>query len=59
MGERVPDELLHAISPVGDPKQVAAELNARWGDVAERITLYFNYHVDAELQLELVDNIRR
>ena len=58
MGTRIPDELLHAVSPVGSPTEVAQDLNRRWGDVAERITLYFNYPVSPELQLELVDKIR-
>ena len=58
MGGLVDDEVLHTISAVGTPDEVARDLVARWGDVADRITLYFNYPVDPELPLEIADTIR-
>lgn len=58
MGDAVDDELLRAVSVVGSPQECGKQLHARWGGVAERISLYFNYETDETLGLEVADAAR-
>ncbi len=58
MGDAIDDELLNAVSVVGTPAECGAQLRDRWGAVAERISLYFNYEVDETLGLEVADAAR-
>jgi probable F420-dependent oxidoreductase len=44
----VDDEVLHAFAVVGEPEKVAAELLARYGDVATRASCYAPYRSDPE-----------
>jgi probable F420-dependent oxidoreductase len=59
MGQAIDDELLGLVSAVGTPAECGAQLAARWGGVAERISLYFNYEVDDQLGLEVAEAVRR
>jgi probable F420-dependent oxidoreductase len=58
MGDAIDDDLLRAISAVGTPAECGAQLKKRWGAVAERISLYFNYETDEYLGLEVADAAR-
>jgi hypothetical protein len=58
MGDVIDDEVLHTFSAVGAPDEVGRQLKERWGGLANRITLYFNYPTTPELQLEIVDAVR-
>lgn len=53
MTERVPDELVHTIGVYGTPKQVAAEIVARFG-TCDRVCAYFpGYPIGDDLLAEL------
>ena len=39
MGDLIDDEMLDAFAVVGEPEEVGAELNRRYGDVAQRVEL--------------------
>ena len=41
MASRVDDDLLAAIAAIGSPDEVAAQVSARVGDLADRVCLYF------------------
>jgi probable F420-dependent oxidoreductase len=43
MGEIVPDEALAAFAVVAEPGQVASQLLDRFGDIADRLSLYLPY----------------
>jgi len=49
MGELITDDVLSAFAIAGDPDQVAAGLQARFGDIATRASLYTPYAADVEL----------
>jgi probable F420-dependent oxidoreductase len=44
MGRMITDEILDAFAVRGTPEQVPAELQRRFGDVIDRISLYTPYH---------------
>ena len=48
MAKAVDDEVLKAFAVVGEPEQVAAELLARYGDIATRSSCYAPYRDDPE-----------
>jgi len=48
IGAIVDEAMLREFACVGTPEQVAAQLRARYGDIAERITFSAPYDVDAE-----------
>jgi probable F420-dependent oxidoreductase len=47
MGELVDDEVLNTFAVVGEPEQIAPELERRYGDVIQRINFYAPYASDA------------
>ncbi|MHB1089871.1 MAG: LLM class F420-dependent oxidoreductase [Ilumatobacteraceae bacterium] len=48
MGELITDEMLNTFAVVGEPEQIAPELNRRYGDVVQRISFYAPYKSDAQ-----------
>jgi probable F420-dependent oxidoreductase len=58
LGDAIDDEMLHEFAVVGEPDAVAAGLAARWGDVAQRISLYATYESDPAVWPVVVDGIR-
>jgi probable F420-dependent oxidoreductase len=46
MGRLITDEVLNAFAVAGDPSQVAAALQLRFGDIITRISLYTPYPAD-------------
>ena len=46
MGELITDEILHAFAVVAEPEQIAAELDARYGDAVQRLSFYAPYASD-------------
>ena len=48
MGELIDDEILNTFAVVGQPEDVAPELNRRYGDVIERISFYAPYEADPD-----------
>jgi probable F420-dependent oxidoreductase len=57
IGDRVDDDLLHAMAVVGSPREVGAELEARYGQLASRITLYATYESDPAIWPAVLDAI--
>lgn len=58
MGERIDDDLLHAIAVVGEPAEVAGEVRRRYGDLFTRATLYTPYPAEAGLVAEVAAAVR-
>lgn len=48
MAGLIDDEVLHTFAAVGEPEQVAAELNRRYGDIAHRMTLTVPYQTNPD-----------
>jgi probable F420-dependent oxidoreductase len=48
MGNLIDDEILNTFAVVGEPEQIAGELNKRYGDVVDRISFYAPYRSDPE-----------
>ena len=46
MGKLITDDVLSAFAVAGNPAQVAATLQARFGDIIDRISLYTPYAPD-------------
>jgi probable F420-dependent oxidoreductase len=55
MAGLIDDEVLEAFAVVGTPPEVSAELDARWGDLASRVSLYTPYEVPVETLAALAD----
>jgi hypothetical protein len=58
MGGLIDDDLLDLIAVVGDPVTVGKGLVERWGGTYDRLSLYTNYRVDAEVLLEVAAAVR-
>jgi hypothetical protein len=58
MGAAIDDGMLHALAAVGEPREVGRCLQERWGDVADRITLYAPYESDPSIWPLVLDAIR-
>jgi probable F420-dependent oxidoreductase len=48
MGELITDDILHTFAVVGEPEQLAPELQSRYGDVVSRISFYAPYASDPD-----------
>jgi hypothetical protein len=46
MGGLIDDDVLHTFAVVAEPSEVAAQLQARYGDVIDRIMFYAPYRSD-------------
>lgn len=58
IGRIVDEEMLREFACVGTPDQVAAQVRARYGDIAERITFSAPYDVPREMWAELYRALR-
>ena len=58
LGDVIDDDVLHAFAVVGEPAVVGRGLQARWGSVATRITLYATYKSDPAMWAEVIEAIR-
>jgi probable F420-dependent oxidoreductase len=58
MGQLISDDVLSNFAIAGDPAQVAAELLARFGDIADRISLYTPYEADPALVTAVTTAVR-
>jgi probable F420-dependent oxidoreductase len=58
MGERIDDEILNTFAVVAEPKDVAAGIKARFGDVATRINFYAPYQSDPDTWLPVVAELK-
>jgi len=58
IGGMIDDELLAIMAIVGEPEFVGPEVEARWGAICDRVALYVNYPVDAELIVDTVAAMR-
>jgi probable F420-dependent oxidoreductase len=58
IGAIVDEAMLREFACVGTPEQVAAQLRARYGDIAERITFSAPYEVDTETWAALYAALR-
>jgi probable F420-dependent oxidoreductase len=58
MGDLITDDVLDAFSVTGNSVQVAAQLQKRFGDVADRVSLYTPYRVDASQVMAVANHLR-
>ncbi len=58
MGELVTDDILETFAVVGEPEQVGPELNARYGDVVDRISFYAPYTSDPDRWTRVMEAIK-
>lgn len=58
MGDAIDDEVLNTFAVVGEPDEIAPELNKRYGDVVTRITFYAPYKSDPERWRKVFDDIK-
>lgn len=54
MAEQIPDALLDRVAIIGTPKDVAAKLRARYGDIAQRIAFASPFPVDEAAAAEVI-----
>ena len=54
MGDLIDDEILGTFAVVAEPSQVATQLNARYGDVIDRIMFYAPYAADPDTWLPVL-----
>ena len=57
MTDLIDDEMLAAFAVVGAPEAIAPELDKRFGDVIQRISLYAPYHSDPARWRPVIDAI--
>ena len=57
MGERISDDMLAAFAVVAEPTQVAAAIEARYGDVIDRLLHTFDIG-DAEVERSQIEALR-
>jgi len=55
MADLIDDEVLETFAVVGTPSEVAGSLDAQWGDLATRVSLYTPYQVPPETLAALAD----
>jgi probable F420-dependent oxidoreductase len=58
MGDLIDDDILRTFAVVAEPDKVAAELLARYGDVATRLSFYTPFATAPEQWLPIVDALR-
>jgi len=58
MGALITEDVLHTLAAVGTPEEVAAELRARYGDLATRLTFTAPYPLAAETWRDLYRALR-
>jgi len=58
MGMLIDDEMLETFAVVGEPEQVGAELQQRYGDVISRISFYAPYATDRERWARVLADIK-
>ena len=59
MGALVTDEMLERFAVVGEPKDIAEKLVARFGDWADRLSLMTTYLLAPEVASEIVSGVQR
>ncbi len=58
MGELIDDEILNTFAVVAEPDRVAAELNARYGDVVSRLSFYAPGQSNAAQWRSVMEDLR-
>lgn len=58
MGDRISPEILEAFAVVAEPTAVAAGLEARYGDIIQRISFYAPYAADPDMWLDVMGSLR-
>jgi probable F420-dependent oxidoreductase len=59
MGTLVDDDVLDAFAVVAAPDDVAAAVVARVGDIVDRVSFYFPYHLDQDLTDQIAGQLQR
>lgn len=58
IGDLIDDEVLHTFAVVGEPAAAGKALKDRWGEIANRLTLYSTYKSDPAMWPEVIDGLR-
>ena len=59
MGELITDDILHTFAVVGEPEELAAGLQERYGDVVTRISFYAPYASDPDRWKAVMDSLHK
>jgi probable F420-dependent oxidoreductase len=59
MGELITDEILDTFAVVAEPEKVAAGINARYGDVVQRLSFYAPYASDPDRWKQVMDALHQ
>jgi probable F420-dependent oxidoreductase len=59
LGDRIDDEILHAIAVVGDPETVATGLRQRYAGAATRISPYAPYETDPAVWADVLNTLHQ
>jgi len=59
MGELITDDILHTFAVVGEPEELAAGLEDRYGDVVSRISFYAPYASDPERWRAVMEQLHK
>jgi alkanesulfonate monooxygenase SsuD/methylene tetrahydromethanopterin reductase-like flavin-dependent oxidoreductase (luciferase family) len=59
MGELITDDILNTFAVVGEPEQIAPELEKRYGDVISRISFYAPYASDPSRWQSVMDQLKQ
>lgn len=58
MGGLITDDVLNAFAVAGDPQQVAATVQRRFGDIISRVSLYLPYRADPAAVMAITAALR-
>ncbi len=58
MGTLIDDEILHTFAVVGEPEEIGAELERRYGDVISRISFYAPYASDRDRWQKVIHDLQ-
>jgi len=59
MGELIDDEMVDAFAVVAEPERLAPELQARFGDIVDRISFYAPYKSDPERWRQVLADLKQ
>ena len=58
MGDLIDDEMLETFAVVGEPEAIGAEMQARYGDLVDRLSFYAPYQSDPDRWSAVLDGFR-
>ena len=59
MGELITDEILDTFAVVAEPEKLADGMNARYGDIVQRLSFYAPYASDPDRWKAVMDDLKK